>query len=79
MKTKTKTKKPKMLPTVMVSVPTHAWKDAIQFIRKMNIRHGPFNYSQIYGYEFVLEASENQILMLTLHGDIDVKKIVTVY
>ena len=69
-----KMKKPKMKPNIQIMVP-HAHWDPIRIqLKTMKVRHGPFhrNWRQ---YVVELEANENQILMLQLHGTVEIKML----
>lgn len=65
--------KPKMKPTVELLIKHECWDDVRKMIKLLNIRHSPF-VRTYKGFSLKLEASENQILMLQMNGNINIVK-----
>lgn len=70
----TKKNKPKFKPNVQIQVALDKWEPIRLHLKAMNIRHSPFHRNW-RNYVTKLEANENQLLMLRLHGDIVVEML----
>jgi len=58
-----------MQPNVRIEVAHDKWEPIRLHLKSMKLRHGPFHRNwKVYTVE--LELTENQLLMLQLHGDI---------
>ena len=73
-KTKRNKNKVKMKPTIRIEVSHDKWDAIRRQIKIMKVRHSPFHRNW-KNYTVELEANENQILMLQLHGDIIIYNI----
>jgi len=63
-----------MKPTVRISVLHDKWEPIRLHLKAMKVRHGPFNRNWRH-YVVELELNENQLLMLSMHGDVEIHKL----